>query len=181
MGVLEETMKITDIKTGDTLLTNSDKFLSRVIVKVMRHWGKKTGRKERKLYSHAGRFAWLGGELYVFGSIASGYNPSTFKGGDFAIMRRRVPLTEEETNKTINYMLHLDSISLGYQYWNFVKWLLRVYLNINILWKKTPRFLYCYEAEYYARQNLDPLTHPDQPVDIFTLLEDPEYEIIHER
>lgn len=179
-------MKMTDIKTGDTLLVKGDRFLSRTICKVMKHWGKKKGYPTDIIYSHAGRFVWIADELYVFESVDNGYNPRLFRvhydwqDSDFAVMRRKTPLSEAETKQTTNFCLHLDTISLMYQYWNFFQWLLLVYLKINTFNKDSDKFEYCYESERKARKNLN----PDQygrvnQTDIFDLIYDKNYEIIY--
>lgn len=180
-----------DIKTGDTLLcTDYTSFISKAIVKVMKKWAKKKYgiNNPEIVLSHSARFARIAGELYVYGSIDSGYKPWLFKNHyslndpneGIVIQRRKVPLTEEEENKTINYMQHLVAINLMYQYWMFIQFLLLVYCNINIFKKRSDDFTYCYYGEWKCRQNLNPETHTQTPiVDFFMLLNDPEYEIIY--
>lgn len=181
-------MELKDVKTGDTLLVNADTFLSRTIKKVMKYWGKKKGYDTSILYSHAGRFVWIADELYVFESVDNGYNPRLFKrhhdwiDSDFAVMRRREPLSLKESKQTTNFCLHLDTVSIGYQYWNFIQWLLLVYLGINTFNKKEDRdkFEYCYESEREARKNLNPDQYGNvDQTDIFQLLYDPNYEILY--
>lgn len=179
-------MNINDIKTGDTLLVKSDKFLSKTIVKVMKHWGKKKGYPTNIIYSHAARFVWIANKLYVFESVDNGYNPRLFEihydwdKSDFAIMRRKISLSEEEIKQTTHFCLHLDTISIMYQYWNFFQWLLLVYLKINTFKKDTDKFEYCFESERKARKNLNPENYGNvNQTDIFDLLYDPNYEIIH--
>ena len=182
-------MKFEEVKTGDTILVNNDSFLSRTIRKVMKKWGKKNGYDTSVIYSHAGRCIWIAGELYVFESVDNGYQPRLFRlhypwnYADFAIMRRKTPLTAKETKKTTHFCLHLDTISLGYQYWNFIQWLLLVYLGINTFEKRkedNDKFEYCYESEREARKNLNPdyYGNVDQ-TDVFQLLYDQNYEIIY--
>lgn len=179
-------MDINSIKTGDTLLVNRDNFISKTICKVMRHWGKKRNQNTSLLYSHGARFIWIADELYVFGSVDNGYNPILFKKhynwdtDDFAVMRRVKELTPEEEKQTTNYCLHLDTISISYQYWNFIQWLLLVYLNINTFGKDSDKFNYCFESERMARKNLNPENYGDvNRTDIFDLLYDKNYKIIH--
>jgi hypothetical protein len=181
-------MNINDIKDGDTLLVRNEKsFLSRNICKVMTKWGKRRGVPLTPMYSHAARFVWIEGELYVFGAVDSGYKPWLFnrhydwENGDFAIMRRKEPLTEDERKQTIHYMLHLDTVSISYQYWTFIQWLLLVYLRINTFGKDSDKFMYCYEAERAARKNLNPGHYVGDisQTDIFDLLYDPFYEVIY--
>ncbi|MFA5153584.1 MAG: hypothetical protein WC554_13555 [Clostridia bacterium] len=122
-------MNLNDVKTGDTLLVKNNKFLSKTICKVMKCWGNKNGYPTNIIFSHAARFIWLADKLYVFESVDNGYNPRLFelhydwKTSDFVVMRRKILLTEEEMKQTTNYCLHLDTISLSYQYWNFFQWL----------------------------------------------------------
>ena len=180
-------MNINDIKDGDTLLVNNGSWLSNTICKVMKKWAKRRGFPLTPIYSHAARFAWIEGELYVFGSVESGYKPWLFHrhydwdNGDFAIMRRKEELSEEERKQTIHYMLHLDTISISYQYWNFIQWLILVYLRINTFGKDSDKFMYCYESEMAARKNLDPTHYPGDrsKTDVFDLLYDPFYEVIY--
>lgn len=175
------------IKTGDTLLVNGKSFLSKTIQKVMKKWGKKHGYPTNIIYSHAARFVWVADELYLFGSVDNGYNPILFdrhydwETSDFAVMRRKTPLTPAEENQTINYVLHLDTVSISYQYWNFIQWLLLVYLNINTFKKDSDKFTYCYESEMKARKNLNPEYYKDNihQTDIFELLYDKNYDIIY--
>jgi hypothetical protein len=178
-------ISINDIQTGDTWLVKSDSFLSRVICRVMKHWGKKCGLNTNLVYSHAARFVWIADELYLFGSVENGYNPIPFllhydlKKSNYAIMRRRLPLAEDGKKKTTRYCLHLDTISLSYQYWNLFQWLAKVYLNINLFRKDSDKFLYCYEAERKARKDLNPDHYKEVFItDVFDLLDDPYYVII---
>jgi hypothetical protein len=181
-------MNINDIKDGDTLLVRSEKsWLSNTICKVMTKWAKRRGFPKTPMYSHAARFVWIEGKLYVFGSVDNGYQPWEFNkhydwdNGDFAIMRRKEPLTEEERKQTIHYMLHLDTISISYQYWNFIQWLLLVYLRIDTFGRDSQKFMYCYESERECRKNLNPENYMGDisKTDIFDLLYDPFYEVIY--
>jgi hypothetical protein len=179
-------MNISDIKNGDSFLIKSNSFLSKTICAVMKHWGKKKDYDISILFSHAARFIWIADELYIFGSVDNGYKPLLFKlhcnwnADDFAIMRRRTPLTKAEENQTINYVLHLDTLSIAYQYWNFVQWLLLVYLNINTFKRESDKFNYCFESERKARKNLNPDQYGSvAETDIFDLLYDKNYEIIY--
>lgn len=179
-------MKIEEIKTGDTILVNQDTFLSRTIQKVMKKWGKRQGWPTSPIYSHAGRCVWIEGKLYVFESVVNGYNPRLFERhydlveSDLAIMRRIEPLSEEEMVQTTHYCLHLDTISISYQYWNFIQWLLLVYLRFDTFHKDSDKFEYCYESEAKARKNLNPdhYGYVNQ-TDIFELIYDPYYEVIY--
>ena len=184
--MIKNTMDIKDIKTGDSLLVKSDSFLSKTICKVMKHWGKKNNYDTSIIYSHAGRFIWIADELYVFESVDNGYNPRLFKlhynweTNDFAVMRRKKALTIAEQKQTTTYCLHLDTISLMYQYWNFFQWLALVYLNINTFKEDSDKFNYCYESECKARKNLNPDKYGKvNQTDIFDLLHDENYEIIY--
>jgi len=179
-------MNINEIKDGDTFLVRTNSWLSKTICKVMTKWGREKNYLIRPIYSHAARFAWIADELYLFGSVANGYNPILFKehydwdNDDFAIMRRKKPLSEKDRKQTINYMLHLDSISISYQYWNFIQWLLLVYLGLDTFGNDSKKFMYCYESERYARKNLNPSRYNDvSQTDIFDLLYDPNYEVIY--
>jgi len=183
---LNDMFRKEDIKTGDTFLVRSDTFLSKTICKVMRHWGKKNGYPTDMIYSHAARFVWLADELYLFGSVENGYNPILFDRhydwdhDDFVVMRRKTPLTPEEEKQTIHYVLHLDTVSVSYQYWNFIQWLLLVYLNIDTFKEDGDKFNYCYESEARARRNLNPEFYDKvYKASVFDLLYDPNYEIIY--
>ena len=180
-------MEMNDIKTGDSFLVRGNSWLSKMICKVMKHWGKRQGYPVNLLYSHAARFVWLADELYLFGSVENGYNPILFSRhydwntDDFAVMRRKTPLTEAEEKQTINYVLHLDTVSVSYQYWNFVQWLLLIYLHIDTFKKDSDKFTYCYESEHMARKNLNPDWYVGSvaQTDIFELLYDEHYDIIY--
>jgi hypothetical protein len=181
-------MNIRDIKTGDTFLVKSNTFLSKTICKAMKRWGKKRGFPVDVIFSHAARFVWIADELYVFESVDNGYHPRVFNRhydwntDDFAIMRRKTPLTEEETKQTTHFCLHLDTVNVGYQYWNFIQWLLLIYIGINTFSKKEDnnKFEYCYESEREARKNLNPDKYGNvDQTDIFQLLYDQNYEIIY--
>jgi hypothetical protein len=180
-------MDIKEIKNGDSFLVNGDTFLSRTICKVMKHWGKKKGYNTTILYSHAARFCWIADELYLFGSVDNGYQPIKFRlhydwnKDDFAIMRRKTELSATEEKQTINYCLHLDTVSVGYQYWNFIQWLLLAYVGINTFKKGTnDSFNYCYESERKCRKDLNPENYGDvSQTDIFDLLYDPNYTILY--
>ena len=178
-------MKIEEIKTGDTLLIRGTGFISNVICKVMEKWGKRNKYDTSKLYSHAGTFIWIAGELYVFGSIDSGYKPWLFKlhydwdKDNYLIMRRNTELTLEESNKVTNYCLHLVTVSLLYQYWNFIQWLVLVYLKINLFKQDSPDYTYCYESTRMVRKDLDPDNYTEvYQSDLFQILYDKNYSII---
>ena len=180
-------MNINDIKDGDTLLVNNGSWLSNTITKVMTKWGKRRGLPVKPMYSHAARFVWIEDKLYVFGSVDNGYQPWEFnkhydwENGDFAVMRRKEPLTEKERKQTIHYMLHLDTISISYQYWNFIQWLILVYLRLDTFWNDSKKYMYCYESERECRKNLNPENYMGNisKTDIFDLLYDPFYEVIY--
>jgi hypothetical protein len=179
-------MKLENIKTGDTFLVKSDTFISKAICSVMKRWGKKNNYPTDLIYSHAARFVWIAKELYLFGSVDNGYQPILFKlhydwnKDDFCIMRRKTPLTEAEEIQTTNYCLHLDTVSVSYQYWNFVQWIVKVYLGWNWFKKDSDGFTYCYESEMKDRKNLDPDNYGDVYItDIFQLLYDKNYNIIY--
>ena len=179
-------MNIEDIKTGDSFLTRSDTFISKAICRVMTKWGKKKGYPTDLVYSHAARFIWIADELYLFGSVDNGYQPILFKlhydwdKDNFAIMRRKTILTKNEEIQTTNYCIHLDTVSISYQYWNFVQWLIKVYLGINLFRKDSDSYTYCYEGERKCRKNLNPENYGDTYItDIFQLLYDKNYKIIY--
>ena len=180
-------MTINDVQLGDSMLRKDPKdFISRVICAVMLKWAKKQGYPKDLVYSHAARLIPIAGKLYVFGSIDSGYKPWIFElhynwdEDDFCIMRRKTPLTQEEQNQTTNFCLHLVTISRMYQYLNFIKWLMIVYLNINLFKKENNHIMYCYNSEHECRENLNPDSHLNDPkTDVFQLLYDPNYEIIY--
>jgi hypothetical protein len=178
-------MNQNDIQTGDTLLIRNKKdFISRTICAVMKKWGTKKGLPTDKIYSHAGRFVWIAGKLYVYGSIDSGYKPWLFDlhykwDDDLMVMRRKTPLSLPEMDQTTNFCLHLVTISRMYQYLNFIKWLTLVYLGLNIFGKENDHVMYCYESEHLCRKNLNPDNYGDiSQTDIFQLVYDPNYEII---
>ncbi|MFA5049194.1 MAG: hypothetical protein WC516_09285 [Patescibacteria group bacterium] len=180
-------MNLEDIKTGDDLFRKDKSFLSKNICSVMKKWGKKKGYKTDLLFSHAARFIWIAGELYVYGSIDSGYKPWLFKNhydwekDDFVIMRRKKELSSTEINQIINYCQHLVTISRLYQFANFIRWIILVYLGINTFNKQNDHVLYCYQSTRLCRKNLNPENYEKDTniVDIFQLLYDPNYKIIY--
>src|ERR1035437_4283095 len=99
-------MTINDVETGDSFLVKGTGFLSNLIYTVMKHWGKKKGYNTDLIYTHAARFIWIGDDLYIFGSVGNGYNPLLFidkydwNTTDFAVMRRKIPLTAAEEDQT---------------------------------------------------------------------------------
>ena len=182
-------MEITDIQTGDGFLTTTyNNFVSKAIVYVMKKWAKKKGIQAPIVLSHAAGFAWIAGELYVYGSIDSGYKPWIFNkhysltdsNEGVVVMRRKIALTDAEKNQTINYMQHLTTVSFMYQYWNLLKWLILVYLNINLFRPDSEKTTYCYESELMRRKNLNPDKYGETyQADFFMLIDDPNYEIIY--
>jgi hypothetical protein len=179
-------MDINDVKTGDTFLVKSNTFLSKAICAVMKKWGKKKGYNTSMIYSHAARFVWFAGELYLFGSVDNGYNPIVFNKhynwdkDDFSIMRRNEELSIKEINQTKNYCMHLDTVSKTYQYWNFLQWVTLVYLGLNLFTKDKDGFTYCYESEMMCRKNLNSENYGDVHItDIYQLLYDKNYKIIY--
>lgn len=193
-------MNINDIQTGDTFLTTNYKsFISKSIVKVMKYWGKKHYKIIKPIVlSHACRFAWIDNELYVYGSIDSGYKPWLFRlhyslnnpNEGCIIMRRKQPLDINEKSKTIHYMQYLVTVSFIYQFTNFIKWLCLVYLNIDLfkissyinkIFGTTNKILYCYQSEYMCRKNLNPENYGNtEKVDFFMLVNDTNYQIIYQ-
>ena len=189
-----------EIKTGDTLLIMDKKsFISKSIVKVMKKWAWKKYKIANPpiVLSHAARFAKVYNTTYVYGSIDSGYKPwefdkhYSFDSGEYSIviMRRKIPLTPTEEERTFRYIQELTAVSFAYQYANFIKWLALVYLNINLfklsdkiskLFSIQRKITYCYESEYMCRKNLNPKNYGDTyQVDFFMLINDPNYEIIY--
>ena len=193
-------MDINFIKTGDNFLTTDyNDFVSKSIVAVMKKYAKQKGIKADIVLSHAAEFVWIAGELYVYGSIDSGYKPWIFNKHysltgsteGCVIMRRKIPLSIEEQNKITNYCQYLVGMSFMYQYFNLIKWLALVYLHINLfkLSYKISKFFntvykitYCYQSTYMCRKNLNPEyynNHEDYMVDFFMLINDENYEIIY--
>jgi len=185
----EKPFDINSIKTGDTFLTTDySSFISWCIRGVMKKFAKKNNIDSSIVLSHSGRFVWIANELYVYGSVDSGYKPWLFNNHyslndsneGVIIMRRKIPLTKEEENKTINYCQYLVTVSIGYQYWNFIQWLAFVYLNIDLFKKDGDQFTYCFESELMCRRNLNPEKYGDTyQTDFFRLLNDINYEIVY--
>jgi len=191
---------INDIQTGDNFLTTSyDDFVSKSIVKVMKKYAKQHNIKSEIVLSHAAELIWIANELYVYGSIDSGYKPWLFRrhyklddpNEGCVIMRRKIPLTDDEKNKITNYCQYLVGVSFMYQYFNLIKWLVLVYLHINLfkLSYKISKLLniiykitYCYQSTFMCRKNLNPEyygNYEDYMVDFFMLINDDKYEIIY--
>jgi len=176
-----------DIQTGDSLLiTTYNSFISKTIVKVMRKYNKQRNINCPIVLSHAARFIRIAGELYVFGSIDSGYKPWLFKkhysltdpNEGMVIMRRKTPLTDKEKDQTTNYCLHLTTVSFMYQYWALLQWLLLVYLKIDTFKKDSDKTNYCYESEHECRKDLNPESYGETYKTPFhILINDPNYRI----
>lgn len=181
-------MELKEIKTGDTLYVSDKKsFVSRTIVKVMKHYAKKKKIKYDFIFSHAARFIWIADKLYVYGSIDSGYKPWVFENHyslndpdkPCAISRRKTKLSKEEEKQTTHYCQHLVTVSLAYQYWALFLWLLLAYLNIDLFRNDSDNFTYCYEAEEMCRKNLNPANYGQTyKTDFFMLCNDPNYDVI---
>jgi len=178
---------ISEVKTGDTFLGYSDTFLGRSIRSVMRRWGKKKGYDTWLIPNHAARYVLVNKipTPYLFGSIESGYKPIEWakhydwEKDKFVVMRRKTPLTESEETQTTRYCLHLVTVSWVYQLWNFMQWIMLVYLGIDTFRPDRDAFTYCYESERKARKDLNPDNYGDvSRTDIFDLLYDPNYELI---
>lgn len=183
---------ISDIQTGDNFFVRGDSFLSRSICHVMRKWGKKRGYSLdiiSKVMSHAAVFV-VHKELpdvpYLYGSTESGYKPIEFDKhyswdeDEFIIMRRIGGLNDEQIGKVLRFVLHLTTVSLLYQYWNLIQWLLLVYLNINTFTWDSDDFTYCYESCYLTRREIDSDDYPKiKNPDIFQLLTGNKYEVIY--
>ena len=193
-------MELSSIQTGDNFLTTDyNSFVSTTIVKVMKKYAKQHNIKSEIVLSHAAELIWIAGELYIYGSIDSGYKPWLFRKHysltgsteGCVIMRRKTPLTEEEQNKITNYCQYLVGVSFMYQYFNLIKWLALVYLHINLfklsykiskLLNTINKITYCYQSTYMSRKNLNPEyynNHEDYMVDFFMLIDDNNYEIIY--
>jgi hypothetical protein len=186
-------MMIEAIKTGDNLLIrNPNDFVSRSIVGVMKDYAKEQGYTSDPnfdinfTFSHAATFVWVGGKLYLYGSIDSGYKPILFNkhydwyNDQYCIMRRNGELTIEDENTVITECQHLVTVSNGYRYWMFLGWLAKVYLNFNTFGKRSPEhFTYCYESTRLVRQALSGNTDPTAITDVYELIYDPEYSVIY--
>lgn len=182
-------MNIDQIETGDTYLTTAyNDFISRSIIDVMKKWNKKKGYSNDIVLSHACTFVWIADELYVYGSIDSGYKPWLFKkhyslddpNRGSVIMRRKKLLSAKEERQTINYIQHLVTVSFMYQYWMLIQWSLLVFFGINLFRRDSDKFTYCYESEYMRRKNLNPSNYGETfQVDFHMLIDDPNYEIVY--
>lgn len=183
-------MNLTDIKTGDTILvTDYNNWLSKTICKVMTKYGKQKGYKTDTILSHACTAVWIGNELYVFGSIESGYKPWLFRKhysltdineNGIVLMRRKHPLSASDESALTHYCMHLNTVSIAYQYWNFFQWLAKVYLKINLFKQDSDNFNYCYESAYMCRKVLNPYSYGDTYMtSFFDLYFDPNYEVIY--
>jgi hypothetical protein len=181
------------IQTGDSFFVrDKSDFVSRTICGVMKDWSVKNGYSKLPnfdpslIFSHAARFTWIAGKLYLCGSIDSGYRPILFskhydfEKSSYVIMRRNTMLSDEEKDQTVNYCLHLTTVSKVYQYWNFIQWPLLVYLGIDTFGNEGDGVTYCYESERMARKNLNPEKYGSVfRTDLFQLLYDPTYSIIY--
>ena len=187
--MVKNEFNIKDIKTGDAFLTTDySSFISKAIRYVMTAWGKKKGYDTQTVLSHAGTFVWIADELYVYGSVESGFKPWLFRyhyslidpNEGVIIMRRKEPLTDKEEKQITNYNQHLTTVSIGYQYWNFIQWLVLVYLGINMFKVDSDNFTYCFESQLLCRKNLNPDRYGETwMTDYFMLVNDPYYDIIY--
>jgi hypothetical protein len=192
-------MKITDIKTGDSILvTNYNNFLSNTIRKVMFKFGKQENIITDTILSHACTAVWIDNELYAFGSVESGYKPWLFKlhyslqdlnRNGIVVMRRNEPLSKEEEVKLRHYCIHLNTISIAYQFWNFIQWLAYVYCTVkvkgkrfrlNLFTKDADAFNYCYESGMLCRKWLNPDNYKDCCItSFFDLYFDSSYHVVY--
>jgi hypothetical protein len=175
-------MRKEEVQTGDNFFIKGSGLISDTICTTMIRWGKQQEYDTSRVYSHAGTFVWIGGELYVFGSIDSGFKPWLFNyhydwdKDDFMIQRRNIPLSFSDTNLVVHTCMHYVTVSLLYQYWNFIQWLVLVYLHINLFRKGSQDFTYCYNSTKLIRKALNPEKYNDEGLtDIFTLIYDPNY------
>lgn len=183
---------LSDIQTGDNFFVRGPSFLSRGITHVMKKWAKKKNYPKYLIdivMSHAAVFV-VHNELpdipYLYGSTESGYKPLEFKKhydwdeDEFVIMRRVSGMNDVQKSEVLRYCIHLSTVSIFYQYWNLIQWLLLVYLNVNTFTKDREAFTYCYESCYLTRKEVDPTKYSYLPnPDIFMLLGDENYEIIY--
>lgn len=181
-----------ELQTGDNFLVRGSSFLSKSICKVMRKWAKKKGYSKYlvdRVMSHAAVVI-VHTELpnipYLYGSTESGYKPIEFDkhydwdNDEFIIMRRRNGMNDDQKAEVLRYCLHLTTVSIFYQYWNLIQWILLVYLNFNTFKKDREAFTSCYESCYLTRREVEPNKYPYLPnPDVFMLLGDDNYEIIY--
>lgn len=184
-------MELKDVKTGDTLLvSNRRSLISRLIIREMKKWGKKKYPEYagEKVWSHAGTFVWIEGSLYVFESVDNGYKPRLFArhynwySSDMAVMRRNTELTKDEEVRLTHFCLHLVTISLSYQFWNFIQWLVLINTGKNWFPKRedNDKHEYCYESAMECRKFLNPDNYGNvDQTDIYQLLHDTNYKLIY--
>lgn len=190
--VVNKISSLNEVETGDDFLVRGSSFLSRSICHVMVKWGKQKGYDLQVIalvMSHAAKFVRhteLPDTPFLYGSTESGYKPLEFERhyswdeDEFIIMRKVGGLSSEQKSKVLRFVIHLVTVSIMYQYWNLIQWLLLVYLHINTFTWDSEDFNYCYESCYLTRRELNPEDYPStKNPDIFQLILGKGYEIIH--
>jgi len=158
-------MKIEDIKSGDKIAIRSNSFLSKVICYFMKQFAEKNLIKYDWIGSHLATCFWdkNTGNLLVAESVDNGFHFREFKKhydldkDDIKILTPKIPYTDKQISDMWNYAMHLQTINLGYQYWNFIQWILYIETKINLFGKGGKKFTFCYESTYLLSQITDPI------------------------
>jgi hypothetical protein len=152
---------INEIETGDILLERGTGFLSRAIVKEMEIYAKKNhiAYKEQEIWSHAGTLLWLNNEFHIrrFDLHYELLTPVV------CILRKKKEYTEAEKAKVVDAAMHLQVINLGYQYTNFIQWLAKIHLGIDLFSKGGNQWTYCFESTYRILKQADSITFDKNP------------------
>lgn len=157
-------MKTKDIQSGDILAIKGEGFPSPQIIYFMKQYAKKKGIKYDFIGSHLATCFWdkNTGKLLVAESVDNGFHFREFEKhydlakGNIKILRPITPYSEKEIENMWNYAMHLQTVNLGYQYWNFIQWILYIELGISTFGKGGTKFTYCYESTARIAESVRP-------------------------
>lgn len=168
-----------NIKSGDIFLIKGKGFISDSIVHFMKRYAKKKNIKYDWIGSHAGTLFWdkNSGRLVIAESVDNGFHIRIFdkhynlEKDNYRIITPIVPYSESEQQRLWNEAMHLQTINIGYQYWNFAQWILYIETGINIFAKHGDRFTYCYESTCEIAQSVRPNDWPYKEKEIWNFFD----------
>jgi len=176
-------MKKEDIKSGDLVFVRGNVFISHVIEFWMKRYAKKKGIKFDWIASHIFRAFWdkNTGLLMAAESVDNGFRFREFDKhydltkDDIRVKTPIKPYTDNEIAIGWREAMHLQTVDIGYMYWNFILWIIYIETGLDLFAKHGDKFTYCYLSSYTIGNTIRENEFPDKDemVSFFDLWNNP--------
>lgn len=163
------------MQAGDIIAVRGRSWLAKRIRYFMALYLKRKGKSVGRLYNHIAVVIEVNGQLMIAEALGwgvvihsieqAGYD----RGNHFVILRHKRGFTREQIDAITTRMIVLSGTR--YQYENFIQWVLRITLGLNVFRRSNEKAIYCSELGAIAINEAYPNTfsRPNEtnPMDFF--------------